>query len=218
VRLAASQWCYRPFLTLPHAQAAPCAQRGFVTFGSFNDAAKISPTTLALWKSVLQALPQARLAVVGAPPGRTSERLQRSLGAGSRVKVVPRAPLDQYFAWFNEVDIALDTTPYSGGTTTCDALWMGVPVLTAPGERSSSRSAASILTTAGLTEWIASSPDEYVQLAAQLAQPENLANLRATLRPRLQASPLMDEVGFTRDLETLYRRMWRTYCESEKAQ
>ena len=213
VRLGASQWCYRPFLTLPHAQAAPCAQHGFITFGSFNDAAKLSPTTLELWKSVLQALPQARLTVVGAPHGRTSERLQRSLGAGSRLTLVPRVPLDQYFGWFNEVDIALDTTPYSGGTTTCDALWMGVPVITAPGERPVSRSSASLLATVGLTDWIASSPQDYVRRAVAFAgSPPLLTDLRRTLRSRMQASALMDEAGFTRNLEDAYRRMWRQYC------
>jgi len=213
VRLPTSQWCYRPFLTVPHAQAAPCAQRGFITFGSFNDAAKLSPTALGLWKSVLQALPDARLVVVGAPVGRTSERLQRGLGAGSRLTLVPRAPLDRYFAWFNEVDIALDTTPYSGGTTTCDALWMGVPVITAPGERPVSRSSASLLATVGLADWIASGPQDYVRRAVAFAgRPPLLTDLRVTLRSRMQASALMDEAGFARNLEDAYRRMWRQYC------
>jgi predicted O-linked N-acetylglucosamine transferase (SPINDLY family) len=126
---------------------------------------------------------------------------------------VPYVSLQDYFGWYNEVDIALDTTPYSGGTTTLDALWMGVPVLTAPGERPGSRSAASILTTAGMTEWIVPSAEEYVQRAVQFSRDQTLLrNLRATLRARLQASPLMDEAGFTKDLETLYRQMWRTYC------
>jgi predicted O-linked N-acetylglucosamine transferase (SPINDLY family) len=128
--------------------------------------------------------------------------------------VVPYVSLQDYFAWYNEVDIALDTTPYSGGTTTCDALWMGVPVITAPGERPSSRSAASILATVGLSDWIAPSATEYVERAVAFSQnPDVLANLRATLRPRMQASPLMDEAGFTRDLENLYRQMWRRYCQ-----
>jgi protein O-GlcNAc transferase len=129
------------------------------------------------------------------------------------MNVVPYVSLQDYFGWYNEVDIALDTMPYSGGTTTLDALWMGVPLLTAPGERPASRSAASILTTAGMTEWIVSSAEQYVQRAVQFSQDRTLlGNLRATLRARLQASPLMDEAGFTRDLESLYRQMWRTYC------
>jgi predicted O-linked N-acetylglucosamine transferase (SPINDLY family) len=113
------------------------------------------------------------------------------------------------------VDIALDTTPYSGGTTSCDALWMGVPVVTAPGIRPSSRSTASVLSTAGLAEWIASSPEEYVRLAVESARDEaRLAGLRKTLRERLRESPLMDEKRFARDLEAAYRQMWRKWCEN----
>jgi protein O-GlcNAc transferase len=131
----------------------------------------------------------------------------------ARINVVPYVSLQDYFGWYNAVDIALDTTPFSGGTTTLDALWMGVPVITAPGPRPGSRSAASILTTAGMTDWIVPSAGEYVQRAVQFSRDQALlGNLRATLRARLQASPLMDEAGFTRDLENLYRRMWRTYC------
>jgi predicted O-linked N-acetylglucosamine transferase (SPINDLY family) len=105
------------------------------------------------------------------------------------------------------VDIALDTSPYSGGTTTCDALWMGVPVITEPDARSVSRSTASILSTLGLRDWIAE-PQQYVSLAAAKARdPAGLAQLRAGLRARMHASPLMDEVRFTRGLEAAYRSM-----------
>lgn len=108
------------------------------------------------------------------------------------------------------MDIVLDTMPYSGGTTTFDALWMGAPVVTAPGSRPSSRSAASILTTAGLTEWIAATPDDYVRLAVESARDEaRLVELRKSLRERLRQSPLMDEEQFVRDVENAYRRMWR---------
>ena len=147
--------------------------------------------------------------ILGVPPGRAHDDLLSDL---PKARLVPYVSLQDYFAWYNQVDIALDTTPYSGGTTTFDALWMGVPVLTAPGERPSSRSAASILTSTGLGEWIASDADDYVARAVEFANPEILKNLRATLRARLQASPLMDEAGFTKDLETLYRQIWRQYC------
>jgi len=148
--------------------------------------------------------------ILGVPPGRAHDDLLSDL---PKARLVPYVSLQDYFAWYNQVDIALDTTPYSGGTTTCDALWMGVPVLTAPGERPSSRSAASILTTAGMGDWIASGAEDYVNRAVEFAgDAQLLANLRVTLRARLQASPLMDEEGFTRALENLYRQMWRTYC------
>jgi protein O-GlcNAc transferase len=212
-RLPNSQWCYRPLLSVPHAATPPCASRAFITFGSFNHPSKLSPATLALWKDVLRALPDARLVVAGTQPGRGSEALLGSLGSESRITLIPRVPLDQYFPLFNEVDIALDTMPYGGGTTTCDALWMGVPVVTAPGTRPVSRSTASLLATLGLDDWIASGPEDYVRLALQAsANRDRLKELRATLRARMKASPLMDEAGFTRDLETLYRQMWRSYC------
>lgn len=219
VRLPDSQWCYRPFLTIDPVNAPPCASRGFVTFGSFNHPSKLSPATRRLWKELLVALPDSRLLIVGAPAGRTSESLLHDLAADgvaeSRITLVPRVPLDEYFRWFNEVDIALDTSPYSGGTTTCDALWMGVPVVTAPGSRPVSRSAASLLATIGLADWIAPAPGRYVQLAVDKGRDAaGLAKLRITLRKRMQASPLMDEAKFTRDLESAYRRIWRNWCDS----
>lgn len=208
-RLPHSQWCYRPFMRAAVVTSPPCAKNGHITFGSFNQVLKLSQASRRLWAQILSRVPGSRLVILGVPPGRAQDDLLRDL---PKAKLVPYVSLQDYFAWYNQVDIALDTTPYSGGTTTCDALWMGVPVLTAPGERSSSRSAASILTTAGLTEWIASSPQDYVRRAVDFSNRELLANLRATLRPRLQASPLMDEGGFTRNLEDAYRRMWRQYC------
>jgi predicted O-linked N-acetylglucosamine transferase (SPINDLY family) len=219
VRLPHSQWCYRPFLTIDHAAAPPVVRNGHVTFGSFNQAVKLSPSTRRLWAEVLVRLPDARLVVLGVNPGRAQEDLHADLEragvARDRIRVLPYVSLEDYFRWYNEVDIALDTTPYSGGTTTCDALWMGVPVVTVPGERSSSRSAASILTTVGLADWIGATREDYVGLAVRFAgERDILAGLRRTLRSRMRASPLMDEAGFARDMEAAYRSMWRLWCES----
>jgi predicted O-linked N-acetylglucosamine transferase (SPINDLY family) len=216
-RLPHSQWCYRPFMQSVAAASPPMRRAGFVTFGSFNQVLKLSQTSRKLWAQILSRVPGSKLAVLGVPSGRAHDSLladfaKAGIGA-ERVQVVPYVSLQDYFAWYNQVDIALDTTPYSGGTTTCDALWMGVPVLTAPGERPSSRSAASILTTAGMGDWIASSAEDYVHRAVEFAgDAQLLANLRVTLRARMQASPLMDEAGFARELETVYRQMWRRYC------
>ena len=217
VRLPHSQWCYRPIARIPHATEPPCTRNGFVTFGSFNHAPKLSAAVRTLWIEILARLPDARLLIVGVPEGRARDRLLQDFAAGaisrSRLTIVPRVSLDEYFDRFNAVDIALDSTPYSGGTTTCDTLWMGVPVVTVPGARSVSRSAASILATVGLSSWIAQSPQDYVQLAARFgADRVLLAELRRSLRQRLQASPLMDEQGFVRDLESAYRRMWQSWC------
>ena len=213
-RLPHSQWCYRPFIKVAAESRPPSARNGYVTFGSFNQVLKLSQASRRLWKRILQNIPGSRLVILGVPAGRAQDDLRRDLPEAT---IVPYVSLQEYFGWYNKVDIALDTTPYSGGTTTCDALWMGVPVLTAPGERPTSRSASSILRTVGLDEWIASDSDDYLQRAITLSEKDSLANLRATLRPRLQASALMDEAGFTKDLENLYRQIWRHYC-SEKAQ
>ncbi len=126
---------------------------------------------------------------------------------------MPHAVLHDYLSSIGGVDIALDSTPYSGGTTTCDALWMGVPVVALRGSRSISRSAASILSTVGLAEWIASTPEDYVKLAALFARDQaRLADLRRSLRKKMRLSPIMDEAAFVRDLENVYRAMWRAWC------
>jgi predicted O-linked N-acetylglucosamine transferase (SPINDLY family) len=218
VRLPHSQWCYRPFVSQPVAAMPPSAKNGFVTFGAFHQSNKMSPATRRLWAQVLAAVPDSRLVIVGAPRGRTEDDLRRDLaGAGvanGRITTVPHRSLEDYLRGFEAVDIALDTTPYSGGTTTCDALWMGVPVITAPASRSVSRSAGSVLSTVGLSDWIANDAGDYVRRAARFAgERELLAELRGSLRQRLRASPLMDEERFTRDLEQAYRQMWRKWCE-----
>jgi predicted O-linked N-acetylglucosamine transferase (SPINDLY family) len=217
VRLPHSQWCYRPWVPIDHATEPPFRRNGFITFGSFNNMPKLSRTVLKLWFEILARLPDSRLVIVGVPDGSARERLIRDFGdAGidaSRITIVPRVPLDQYFRWFDAVDIALDTMPYSGGTTTCDTLWMGVPVVTCPGSRSVSRSAASILATVGLPAWIASTPEDYVRLAVEFARDgAAIAELRKSLRQRMRESPIMDEPRFVSDVEDAYRQMWRTWC------
>jgi predicted O-linked N-acetylglucosamine transferase (SPINDLY family) len=164
-------------------------------------------------------VPGSRLVILGVTEGLARDSLVADIaGAAServRITVLPYVSLQDYYNWFNAVDIALDTVPYSGGTTSCDALWMGVPVVTVPGARPSSRSAASILTTVGLGEWIASTPGDYVRLAVESAHDEaRLVELRKSLRGRLRQSPLMDEERFVRDVENAYRLMWRNWCES----
>jgi predicted O-linked N-acetylglucosamine transferase (SPINDLY family) len=218
VRLPNSQWCYRPFVSVAHAPAPPLLRNRHVTFGSFNQIAKISPTTRALWARILKEVPGSRLMVAGVGHGPAAERLLGELAASGiareRITVAQFAPVEDYLRLFDGVDISLDPTPYSGGTTTCDALWMGVPVVTLPGPRPASRSAASILTTVGLRECIAQSPDDYVRLAVGLSRDAaTLTSLRALLRERLRRSPLMDEARFVLDLEQAYRAMWRAWCE-----
>lgn len=219
IRLPSSQWCYRPRAAIDYSCSGtpPFRKNGFITFGSFNHIPKLSPSARRLWVEILTRLPDSRLIFVGVPDGRARDSLiEHFVSAGvaeTRITVVARVGIQEYFRWFNAVDIALDTTPYSGGTTTCDALWMGVPVITVPGSRPVSRSAAGILSIVGLTEWIASTPDDYVRIALGFARDGALlTKLRETLRQRMHASALMDEVSFARDIEEAYRRMWRTWC------
>jgi len=225
-RLPHSQWCYRPYremeLSKEHATTPPCLRNGFVTFGSFNHRVKLSPPVLSLWAQILLRLPDAHLVIMGVPAGPAQDRLlgqftQRGIAA-ARIRLVAPVAMNDYFPWFDRVDLALDSTPYSGGTTTCDTLWMGVPVVTLAGRRSVSRSAASMLTTLGLADWIAHTPEDYVRLAVKFAGDQALlADLRASLRRRMRESPLMDELRFTRDLEALYRTMWRNWCETSES-
>ena len=178
---------------------------------------KVSGTTVALWISVLRASPAARLRVIGVPRGMAAETLANALSeAGidrSRFDLVERVPLGEYYSQYRRVDACLDTTPYSGGTTTCDALWMGVPVVTIVGERSMSRSSASLLAIAGHPELVARLPAEFATIASGLAAGgEWPTTEREMLREQMAASPLMAEQCFTNDLESLFRNAWREWC------
>jgi predicted O-linked N-acetylglucosamine transferase (SPINDLY family) len=203
----------------PVAVAPPSAKKGFITFGAFHQAAKISRSARRLWSRILAEVPDSRLLVAGVASARARDDLRRDLrapGIGEeRINIVPYTSLQEYLRAFEGVDIALDAMPYSGGTTTCDALWMGVPVVTVPGSRSVSRSATSVLSTLGLTDWIAADAEDYVRRAVRFAgETQRLAELRGSLRERMRASPLMDEQRFTSDLERAYRVMWLEWCQS----
>lgn len=219
LRLPNSQWCYRPFVEVAYEHEAPVMRNGHVTFGSFNQTVKITAAVRRLWGRILTEVADAKLVVVGVVDERAREDLYRDLEqAGverARVTMVPYIAIEEYYRWFGRVDIALDTMPFSGGTTTFDALWMGAPVITCPGVRSWSRSAASILTTLGLSECIAASPDDYVQRAVQLARnPARIAQMRQSLRTRMQESPLMDKRLFARNMELALRQMWQAWCSN----
>jgi predicted O-linked N-acetylglucosamine transferase (SPINDLY family) len=213
VALPESQWCYQPIGEIPIDPVAPVERNGHITFGSFNAAAKVTPATCRRWGEILLRLPGSRLLIVDtkSAPKRASV-LADITGAGvaaDRIEFLNRVPLGEYMGQFNRVDITLDTFPYGGGTTTFDSLWMGVPVVATVGDIPVSRSAASLLTCLGLSEWIAPSIADYVDTAvARASDRTTLATLRRALRPRLAASPLTDIARFTRDLEAAYRTMW----------
>ena len=219
VRLPHGRFCYAP-----PPGAPPVAQRpeGPVTFGSFNHLAKVGPEVLRLWSRVLAAVPDSRLVLKWKSLGEPSvrERLLAAfaaLGVGAdRLELRGASEHLDLLAEYGDIDIALDTFPYSGGLTSAEALWMGVPVMTWPLDRIAARQTFAFLTELGLTELAASSEDDYVRIAAGLAaDPARRAELRRTLRPRMAASPLTDGARFTPGLEAAYRQMWRAWCEGK---
>jgi len=221
LRMPHSQWCFRPPAGARSIEVARDPALKAFTFGSFNQFAKVSDATIALWIGALRAAPAARLLAVGVPRGFAAERLSSKLADAGidrmRYDLVERVPLGDYYRQYCRADACLDTTPYSGGTTTCDALWMGVPVITLEGERSMSRSSASLLRTLGREDLVAQSPAEFAAIAARLASGEAWSGTaRVELRERMKASPLMDEQRFTGDLESLYRSAWREWCATQR--
>ncbi len=220
-RMPHSQWCYVPWGYMPQV-AAPHADRPEeIIFGSFNQFLKISDACLALWARILDRVPEATLTVLDVEgPNRRSllDRLARHGIESTRVSLHGRQNLHDFYAAIGNVDVALDTYPHNGATTTFDTLWMGVPLVALRGERGISRSGYSILRSLDMPELIAGTADEYVELNVRLASDASWrSRLRATLRDRLAASSLMDGERFTRDLEAGYRQMWRTWCASHRS-
>lgn len=210
-------WCYTPPALGPE-RAPASRQPGPPTFGCLNNFAKVTPETLELWARLLRRVPDARLLLygrAGAHRERVEEALRRGGVSETRLVCVGWQPFEDYLATYREIDVALDPFPFTGGTTTCDALWMGVPVVTLAGRTAVSRGGASLLSNVGLDELVARSGAEYVELAASLLHDaERLAVLRRELRPRLEGSPLMDVPRFVRHLESAFRTMWCAWCDS----
>ena len=210
--------CYSPPEHAPSPVMPP--DDAPITFGSFNSTLKIVPETTALWSRVMQAVPDARLLLKSTSmrDAAARERLLHDLAAagidGSRVELIAYAAnRDDHLRLYNRVHVALDTVPYNGTTTTCEALWMGVPVLTTLGDRHAARVSASLLTALGHPEWIATSPDMFVETARALtADRARLADLRGSLRAAMQASPLCDSASYAKRLHAALRACWRDHC------
>ncbi len=225
VRLPHCYWCYQapadappvtPPVNLDRTGPSTPLRTGPVTFGSLNNFNKVNSETLAMWVKILRNVPDAHM-LIHAMPGTHRDRIWDSFAAEgvakSRVNFIERLPMHQYFQLYAGIDIALDTYPYGGGTTTCDSLWMGVPVITRRGGTAVSRGSYSILSNLGLGQLVATTADEYISIATSLATDRpQLATLRATLRERLRLSPVMDAARFARDFEEALRAMWRTQC------
>ena len=225
VRLPGSFLCYRSWVDAPAVADLPALQAGTVTFGSFNYLAKLTPRMIAAWSALLRQLPGSRLILKSTPLSDEStrrlvwERFRVHGLAEDRIRLCGPLTPEEHLQLYNQIDIALDTFPYHGTTTTCEALWMGVPVVVLAGATHASRVGVSLLASVGLTDWIADSAEGYVELAAQMARdPDRLAQLRAGLRQRMAASPLSDAAGFTRHLEETYRWMWRRWRLSQETE
>ena len=225
VRLDPCAWCYRPHPGAPDVAPLPADVTDAVTFGSFNAIAKVNDRVIATWAKILQALPAARLLLKTGALGEeaTKKRVaDRFVPHGidrSRLGLIGHVPNPaDHLATYAKMDIALDTFPYNGTTTTCEAMWMGVPVVALSGQAHPGRVGVSLLTNANLPELIATSEDEYVRLAVQLAQDRNrLRDLRQGLRQRMLQSSLMDAPAMARRLEAAYRAMWQHWCHDSLA-
>jgi predicted O-linked N-acetylglucosamine transferase (SPINDLY family) len=218
-----SRFSYSPPEYAPPVAAPPVSSKGRVTFGSFNRLEKLVPAVLDAWAEILRRVPEARLLLKGRGLVDGSER--EWLVAAFRARGIREERLDlrdrtqhvEMLIEYGEVDIALDTFPFNGGMTTLEALWMGVPVATWAGRGVVSRQTHSALANIGLAELAFPTLETYVGGAVALANDvERLAVLRSEIRPRMAASPICRPEEFARDLENLYRRMWRAWCDGGK--
>jgi predicted O-linked N-acetylglucosamine transferase (SPINDLY family) len=207
---------------LPPVAPPPALANGHVTFGSFNNLSKISATTLRLWREVLAAVPASRLIIKAGALGdaRTRELARRRFeDTGlpmARVELLGHvvSPLE-HLAMYRRIDVALDAFPYNGTTTTCEALSMGVPVVSLHGTHHVSRVGLSLLTAAGFPQWATDDEGKFVEIARSLAlDVAALATLRAQMRTRLSASALCDGRRLARGVEAAFRDAWRSFCAS----
>jgi predicted O-linked N-acetylglucosamine transferase (SPINDLY family) len=219
VRLPEIAWCYQP-PEAPPVSDLPVFRKGHVTFACLNNPAKVTAGTMALWSRILKAVPDSRIILLGGSTSQDHERHQsRWIENGippERVHLVEKKPLGAYLELYNSVDIALDPFPYNGGVTTCDALWMGVPVVTLAGSSYVSRQGVTLLNHLALPELIAATADEYIEIATRLAHDcTKLGALRGELRKRMEVSTLTNPQRFTRQLESAYRQIWSTWCANQ---
>jgi predicted O-linked N-acetylglucosamine transferase (SPINDLY family) len=216
IRLPHCIWCYLPPEEDLPVAPLPAFEKGFVTFGSLNQFAKASPPALTAWREILRRVPGSRLALK-AHPGSHREAVCALFRDGGvdpdRVEFIGSGPRLEYFRRYDRLDLGLDPFPYNGHTSTLDAIWMGVPVVTLAGRTAVGRGGVSVLSNLGLPELIARTPEEYVEIAARRAEDRPaLAALRAGLRQRMRDSPLMDAAGYAAAVEAAYRAMWQAWC------
>jgi predicted O-linked N-acetylglucosamine transferase (SPINDLY family) len=223
IRLPESFLCYLPDRESPEVGPLPALSKGHITFGSFNNFAKVTPEVFTLWARVLNEVPESHLILKGSSfSDETTCQYARNMFqergiSAERITLQSWDPSPKHFASYNQVDIGLDTFPFNGATTTCEAMWMGVPVITLEGAAYHSRAGVSILSNVGLPELVAKTEDEYLGIAVNLASDiEKLQLLRESLRDRMSHSPLTDARRFTANLEMCYRKMWEDWCNQTR--
>ena len=217
LRLPDSFWGYDPQSDLAVASRLPALPRRRVTFGCLNNFCKVTDPILDLWAQVLRAVPASDLLLL-APTGACRARVKARLGVmADRIEFVTHRPRAEYLQLYHRIDIGLDTFPYHGHTTSLDALWMGVPVVSLTGPTAVGRAGLSILTNVGLPELAADTPAQFVARATELARdPARLAHLKGGLRERMTRSPLMDAPRFARAIEAAYRSAWQAGCAQDR--
>jgi len=213
--------CYSPPPHAPDVVSLPALKNGHVTFGCFNNLAKITPRVLETWSRILHRVPTARLILKThqLSDSRTREILLDSFRAhgidARRIEMRGSSGHRAFMGEYGDVDIVLDPFPYSGGLTTCEALWMGVPTITLPGELFAARHSVSHLSNAGLGDWVTGSTESYIEMAvARAGNVAALAELRQGLREIVRQSPLCDAPRFGRNLGEALRHAWRAWCEA----
>ncbi len=216
-RLPRSYFCYQPAGDVPEVTPLPAKSAGHVTFGSFNNFTKVTPQVIETWLKILVRVPDSRLLVLANRGGyvqRHFERQAREQGVDpQRIELFNRMPRDKYYQLLQQADIALDPFPFNGHTTTCDCIWLGLPVVMLQGDTYASRFGSGVLAPLGLDRQITRTVTDYIDRAVELAGDiDRLTELRATLRQRMASSVLLDFAGFARDIEAAYRQMWLEYC------
>lgn len=223
VRMPRSFLTYLPLANAPDVAPPPFEKKGYITFGSFNNLPKMNRKVLELWAKILHAVPDSRLILksITFKSARAKVRFVEILAElgipEERVDLVAFIPdVASHLDLYREVDIGLDPFPYNGTTTTCEAMWMGVPVITLAGVTHVARVGVSLLTNVRLESLIARDEDEYLNLAKALAGDRaRVRQLRYAMRDMIRSSPLADADGFTRELEAAYRSMWTRWCAAQ---
>jgi predicted O-linked N-acetylglucosamine transferase (SPINDLY family) len=221
LRLPATFWCYHPVMEVP-VNELPALSAGRVTFGNLNNFCKFNADTFQLWAQIMRQVDKSRLLLL-APEGSTRMRTQayfKELGiAPERVQFVSRAPTGDYYKYYNEIDLGLDSFPCNGHTTSMDSFWMGVPVTSIEGDTLFGRATWSQASNLQLRELVGADERAFVELSVKLAKDlPRLAEMRRGLRERMRNSPLMDDAAFAKGIEAAYRIAWRQWCAAGNGQ